>query len=260
MARQRGARSFTINRPQQGSTYATDPDGKIQVVVQDSGGNQSYYACISDFGAAPAGGDPCAGSSLGWTQLGPQSGGIFSNPVPAGSVPVSPPASNNKSVYVQACNGSVAGDSDSHDFKAYRGSGSGVQLATATQTGGGIRQAKQPVPAAVQLRPVPAGDTGNGAVDPPTTLHFCNIPDGGGCWLSEPIDLGRGSDEPAYWQLCKSDSRTWALHLRRGAAHLLTYLRTTTDEHDYLLPIEVHAAHEAYDPAYPPTILVSAAP
>jgi hypothetical protein len=106
------ASTFTIVTPLQDEVVTADGAGTVFVQVNNlDTQNMRFLATITDISS---------GTVVGTQDLA-QEGNTsrWSNRVGVGKVPSSVPKTNNRTVTIQAFLGTVAGDSDSNDFKAW---------------------------------------------------------------------------------------------------------------------------------------------
>jgi hypothetical protein len=105
--------TFTIVTPLQDAEVTADGASTVFVQVNNlDTQNTRFRATITDISS---------GAVVGAQDLMQQGNtSLWSNQVGVGVVPSSAPKTNNRTVTIQAFLGTVAGDSDSNDFKAWR--------------------------------------------------------------------------------------------------------------------------------------------
>jgi hypothetical protein len=159
----------------------------------------------------------------------------------------------NRFVWVQQ--GSAG--SQGHAFRAVGGSGSGGPEILVLA--GSIGQARQPIPAAVQLKPeFPADGEPDVLGIRLMTLIFSGAVGLDGGWLSEPVCLA-ADQLPAFWQLHKRDDHRWELLLRQRDVAVVAYGHATTDEHDFSFPMRLELQDKTMR-AWPRTVTIAPAP
>jgi hypothetical protein len=255
--------NFDILHPDVDELVTTDANGTVFVQVRDNAGFDAYNATINAIGAGSA----TAPAPVPLTRQG--STNIFSGQVAAGAVPSSPPANDNKTVFVQGFLLGAAQDSSAHDFKAWSGgSGSGSDsrdfLGLVAQRCTFCRE-DQPAPVALLLQlaaPVRAGTcAGCDRLNQPTLLLHPDDPAYPCSWFSQPLDFCDDSSDPGLWHLEKSDPRTWDLTLRQGNSVVAAYQLTTRADNDCSFPIvlELVAAGSGECEDWPATVTISPA-
>jgi hypothetical protein len=253
MAKVTFAASFQLT-PDQDALITVDGFGTVFVQVTNlDPQNTRFQATLKDI----------SGNTLDQHDLVHQAGTAFWwYRLYAGPVPNNPPSADNRTIQVQAYQGTILGDSDSHDFMAYLGgSGSASVAGSIRQNQCGSCSTATPVPVLLQLMTDSAGilspsnieTTAQGcpncaALNTDVFLQHCADPAMSCSWISCLIDFC-GSDS-GYWQLQKTTARNWQLTLllQDGATGIVRYTATTAVDLDCSFPLELSNPTDLTDP------------